>query len=135
MSAKTMEVQLGYDHVDRSNPWGPWGDSMGTKHYFRPDGIFPDFKEDTQGRDTPAELNYLGHFAAERQSVTVPAGHFEDCHVMIESAGARNYWAHWLCPGVGFVRHELSACSGGDDGGFAVYELIDYHVPPIISVP
>ncbi len=79
------------------------------------------------------QYNYWWH--AERQeTVNVPAGTFEGCYALVEIVNAGNSWAHWLCPGVGFVRHELPGCST-QYGGYSVLELVDYHIPRVVAVP
>jgi hypothetical protein len=66
--------------------------------------------------------------------VSVPAGHFDNCTVTMEMFNAGNTTAHWLCPGVGYVRHEAPGCSSMHSG-YRVYELEDYFVPRMTLVP
>lgn len=138
LSPTTMEVRLDYGEPG----WTPWAAGMDLKNYLRPDGFYSD--RWWTGQNHPAVVFRLPMAAGGRvdefwyvdkvESVTVPAGHFEDCYVMIENAGARNLFAHWLCPGVGFVRHELPSCTS-DGSGYTVYELTNYNIPPIIPLP
>jgi hypothetical protein len=66
-------------------------------------------------------------------TVLTPAGTFEGCYHLTEIVSARSGWDHWLCPGVGFVRHERWGDCSFYSGAAEVYELTDYHVPPIIA--
>lgn len=133
LSPATMEVRLDYGEPLLA----PWADGMGLTGFLRPDGLYSD--RWLVGQDLPAAVFRMPLGTPTRVddfwhifkvgSVTAPAGHFENCHVLVESAGARNLSAHWLCPGVGFVRHELPYC--GEDGStYTVYELVDYEIPP-----
>jgi hypothetical protein len=69
-----------------------------------------------------------------QESITVPAGTFNNCHVLSMETTFRNGSTHWLCPGVGVVRKEEPAC-GSFGAGFELYELIDYDIPPIVPLP
>jgi hypothetical protein len=74
--------------------------------------------------------NYWWWTAPQTVTVAVPAGRFEGCleHNNIVSAGAVG--RHWFCPGVGWVRHALSA--GGDWGCFReLTELDSYELPEL----
>jgi hypothetical protein len=63
----------------------------------------------------------------ESRDIDTPASRFDDCYPLFEWVG-HEYSTHWLCPGVGFVRH---AMGGGNSAGgyFTVFELIDHYNP------
>jgi len=68
--------------------------------------------------------------------VSVPAGRYAACHVIHEIVSARTGVDHWLCPGVGFARHEHMACGPGQFfGAFVMHELIDARIPPLLPMP
>lgn len=67
-------------------------------------------------------------------TVETPAGRFEGCWELYEQYSARTGFTHWLCPGVGFVRHERWGCSSAR-GSAEVYELVDWQVPTAVPVP
>lgn len=69
-----------------------------------------------------------------KQSVTVPAGTFNDCFVLEQMNQIRFGTTYLLCPGVGIVRREEP---GGGMGWshITLLELIDYHIPQITPVP
>jgi hypothetical protein len=69
----------------------------------------------------------------ERAPIDAPYGHFDSCYAVLEE-GSAGSTTHWTCPGVGEVRREVASCSQGG-GAFWLYELIDYHIPPIVPVP
>ncbi len=65
---------------------------------------------------------------AGRETVTVPAGTFRDCVVVVmEEPGGRTEMRHWFAPGVGWVRY-----SWGPRGGrpWLVRELTAYELRP-----
>lgn len=61
-------------------------------------------------------------------TVETPAGRFPGCWELYEQYSARAGFTHWLCPGVGFVRHERWGCSSAR-GSAEVFELVDWQAP------
>lgn len=66
-----------------------------------------------------------------RATLDVPAGRFDGCIALLGYLDDRQGATHWTCPRVGVVRHELPGYTFAG-GGFALYELIDYYIPPIV---
>jgi hypothetical protein len=62
------------------------------------------------------------------EPMSSPAGSFASCYLVRDVLNAGNSSAAWLCPGVGFVRHEYPACSTMF-GGHTTMELIRYAIP------
>jgi hypothetical protein len=69
-----------------------------------------------------------------RESIVVPRGRFDGCIAVMGSSGPMNVDTYWTCPGIGVVRLEGPGCHTMG-GGFALYELIDYDIPPIVPLP
>lgn len=67
-------------------------------------------------------------------SIDVPAGHFDGCIALNGMVGVSSAETDWTCPGVGVVRREAGTCRTMG-GGQALYELLDYDIPPIVPVP
>jgi len=65
--------------------------------------------------------------------VPASAGVFPSCFQVSEVISAGSMAGRWLCPGVGFARHELSICSTSY-GGYSVLDLVDYTIPPLVVV-
>jgi len=61
------------------------------------------------------------------------AGVFPSCHASSSRSGAANGVQHWLCIGVGYVRHEVSGCHPMF-GGYTVFDLIDFTVPQLVPL-
>jgi hypothetical protein len=75
------------------------------------------------------------HWSTEGQaSVEVPLGRFDGCYAIRAVGDMMNSPTHWTCPGVGVVRSERSGCYTWG-GGFKLYELLDFDIPPIVPVP
>lgn len=84
-------------------------------------------------RSVPARWQALWLPRGGVSNLLSTAGEFPLCHATSSYLGSYSASQHWLCPGVGYARHEISAC-GVMVGGHAVFDLIDYTIPPLVAV-
>jgi hypothetical protein len=113
-----------------------------------PDGVFP--SADAENRQWPEPRTHegvalelwsepLGGWMGEQNlgrvsdpSVTVVAGNrrYEDCRLLEVVGGAQWGTFRWFCPGVGYTRTELYACSVTLNAYFELIELVDWSGAP-----
>ena len=73
-------------------------------------------------------------YVEERETVTVPAGTFEGCYRIRELLSTGWTAIHWLCPGIGFARHQVHG-NQGLGSGCTVFELEAFDLPWRQPVP